>query len=111
MAVKVATGEMLLDAVVENPNVKAAVLVDDRGYIIEKRGTASSLKAIDDTDKTVDIENPLMNAGPSENLYLVQAGADFLIVVFDEHHSFERLKAAVDATLEQFDMAPALDDA
>ena len=108
MAVKVATAEMLLDSLIENPNVKAAVLVDDRGYIIERRGSAASLKQIGEEGKV-----PGADAGkspPSENLYLVEAGPDYLVVVFDERLNFERLKAAVDATLAQFEMAPSLDD-
>lgn len=106
MAVKVATQEMLLDALLENPNVKAAVLVDARGYIIEKRGHALSLKDLGEGDSA---DGPKSNA-PSENLYLVQADQDFLIVVFDDRLNFERLKASVDETLAQFDMAPAIDD-
>lgn len=107
MAVKVATAEMLLDSLLENPNVKAAVLVDSRGYIIERRGAAMSLKAISEDEATVQIDP---KKGPSENLYLVEAGLDFLIVVFDDRLNFERLKASVDGTLASFDMAPAPDE-
>lgn len=110
MAVKVATQQMLLDALMENSKVKAAVLVDDRGYIIEKRGTALSLRGNGDEEQALSVESPPKSSGPSENLYLVQAGTDFLIVVFDDRMNFERLKAGVDETLARFDMALPVDD-
>ncbi len=109
MAVKVATGELLLDSLLENPNVKAAVLVDTRGYIIEKRGSALSLKGLGAEEAGAPIADGAKK-GPSENLYLVEAGQDFLIVVFDDRLNFERLKSAVDETLAEFGMAPAVDD-
>lgn len=101
MAVEVATGELLLEELLKNPNIKAAVLVDDRGYILDKRGTALALKGSGGAQA--------YTGPPSENLYMVQAGPDFLIVVFDERLNFERLKASVDATLAEFDM-PVFED-
>jgi hypothetical protein len=105
MAVKVATAEMLLDSLMENQNVSAAVLVDDRGYIIDQRGSAACLKSADTTQAPAE-----RSKQPNENLYLVEAGEDFLIVVFDDRLNFERLKPVVDGTLAEFGMAPADDD-
>lgn len=110
MAVKVATSEMLLDSLMENPNVKAAVIVDLRGYIIDKRGAAASLKLIGSDEDTLPSSKPKSKKGPSENLYLVQAGDDFLVVVFDDRLNFERIKNSVDDTLAEFDMAPNLEE-
>ena len=103
MSVKVSTNDLLLDALMGDPNIKAATIIDDRGYIIDKRGAAFSLK--DDDDPTIDSADARI---PKENLYLVEAGENFLIVVFDEKLNFERIKRSVDATLGQFDMAPAV---
>ena len=99
MAVKVSTSELLLDALIDNPNIKATVLVDDRGYIIEKRGSAQCIR--DDDATMITSKKPAL-----ENVYLVEAGSDFLLVVFDERLNFERLKQSVDSTLGQFDLAP-----
>ena len=108
MAVKVAKGEMLLDSLLENPSIKAAVLVDDRGYVVEKRGAAACLKIAVD-DETVPVATTKSGAGPTENLYLVQAGTDYLVVVFEENLNFERFKESVDSILAEFDLAPAQD--
>lgn len=106
MAVKVAEGELVLDALLENPSIKAAVLVDSRGYVVEKRGAAASLKLASSADKTTDVASSTKKA-PNENLYLVQAGNDYLVVVFEDHNSFERLKSAVDGVLGEFGLAPS----
>jgi hypothetical protein len=100
MSVKVSTNDLLLDALLGDPNIKAAMIIDDRGYIIEKRGSAFSLKGDDPTLESASARVP------KENLYLVEAGENFLIVVFDEKLNFERIKKSVDDTLGQFDMAP-----
>lgn len=102
MSLKVSTSGMLLDTLLENPNIKAAVMLDDRGYILEKRGTAHCLKGSDNDDAT------LITAKRSglESLYLVQVGGDFLAVVFDERLNFERVKNGVDGVLGHFDLAP-----
>jgi len=105
--VKVATSELLLDSLLGNPNVKAAVLVDDRGYVIDKRGMAACLKIGGEGEQTAKVAAATARKQkPTENLYLVQAGDDFLIVVFDDRMNFERIKASVDTTLAEFDMAP-----
>ena len=106
MSVKVATTELLLDSLLENPNVKAAMLVDHRGYVIDRRGTALSLKVTAEDDERATAERTAATRGPNESLYLVQAGDDVLVVVFDERLNFERLKAAVDGILGEFDLAP-----
>lgn len=102
MAVKVSTAELLLDSLVDNPNIRAALVVDEAGYILEQRGNARSIRGTDDEEATV-----IMSKRPQmENIYLVEAGENFLIVVFDERMNFERLKTSVDSTLENFDLAP-----
>ena len=102
MTNKVSTTGLLLDTLLENPNVKAALLLDDRGYIIEKRGSAQCIKGEQDDDITLITSK---KAG-LESLYLVQIKKDFLVVVFDERLNFERLKTGVDNTLTQFNLAP-----
>jgi len=96
VVVKVSTSELLLDSLIDLQNVQAALLVDPRGYIIEKRGQSVAIK--DD-----DITEGNKKSGLS-NLYILRAGADYLIVVFDEKLNFERLKSSVDATFAQFDL-------
>lgn len=103
MAVKVATTDLLLDTLVENPNIRAALIVDERGYIIDKRGHAPSLRNVDPGDSTISVDG----RRPLDSLYMVEAGADILIVVFDEKLNFERLKKSVDDTLGEFGMAPS----
>lgn len=109
MPVKVATSELLLDSLLGHANVKAAVLVDDRGYVIDKRGIAACLKIGADGEGTAQLP-AAAKSKPTENLYLVQAGDDFLIVVFDDRMNFERIKEAVDGTLAEFDLAPSDDE-
>ena len=105
MSVKVATGELLLDALIEDERIKAAVLVDARGYVVERRGDARSLKGKDHRSEPTESSN---SAG--EHLYLVAAGEQFLVVVFEETTSFERLKSFVDGQLGEFGMALQLDE-
>lgn len=92
--VKVSTTGLMLDTLIDNPNIQAALIVDDRGYIIEKRGNSPAIKDIDVT------EGP-RKTGLS-NIYVVKTGDDFLIAIFDERLNFERLKQSVDETLLQF---------
>ncbi|MEZ4458613.1 MAG: hypothetical protein R3E66_02575 [bacterium] len=96
MVVKVSTSEMMLDALIENPNIVAALMVDDRGYIIDKRGHSAAIRDEDVTEGH-------KKSGTS-NLYIVRVAHDYLIVVFDERLNFERLKTAVDGTLAQFEI-------
>lgn len=102
MAVKVSTAELLLDSLVDNPNIRAALVVDGSGYILEQRGNARCVRFSNEDDDTGSVSK----RSQMENIYLVEAGEDFLIVVFDERMNFERLKNSVDSTLENFDMAP-----
>lgn len=96
MVVKVSTSELLLDSLIDHQNVQAALLVDSRGYIIEKRGHSPAIKDDDVTEG--------LKKGGLSNLYVLSAGTDYLIVIFDEKLNFERLKATVDATVQQFDL-------
>lgn len=111
MAVKVATGELVLDALLENPNIKAAMLIDERGYVIERRGDAQAIKSIgDDRDTVVTGDDDSAPKSPSENLYILHTGDEYLVVVFDDRLSFERIKQSVDATLGEFDLAPETEE-
>ncbi len=102
VAVKVSTAELLLDSLIDNPNIRAAIMVDENGYILEQRGNARCVRSVEDEEATIQMsKRPQM-----ENIYLVEAGENFLIVVFDERMNFERLKNSVDSTLENFDLAP-----
>lgn len=92
----------MLDALIEDERIKAAVLVDARGYVVERRGDARSLKGKDNGTAPTN--------GAGEHLYLVAAGEQFLVVVFEETTSFERLKSFVDGQLGEFGMAPQLDE-
>lgn len=108
MSVQVATGELLLDKILESPNIKAIALVDERGYVIESRGTAACFKFEHGRDETRPTEAG--DAPPTENVYLVAAGDEFLIVVFDDRMNFERIKESVDAALGEFGMAPSAEE-
>lgn len=84
----------MLDALFEDQRIKAAVLVDQRGYVVERRGEARSLKG--------GTPSAAPASGSGEHLYLVAAGEQFLVVVFDETTSFEGLKSFVDRQLGEF---------
>lgn len=108
MSVQVATGELLLDKILENSNIKAVAIVDERGYVIESRGTAACFKFDGGRDTTSTTDRAA--SAPTENVYLVEAGEDFVIVVFDDRMNFERIKESVDAALGEFDMAPHVEE-
>lgn len=92
--VKVSTTGLMLDTLVDNPNIQAALIVDERGYIIEKRGNSPAIKDVDVTEGS--------RKTALSNIYVVKTGDDFLITIFDERLNFERLKQSVDETLAQF---------
>lgn len=102
MSIKVSTHELLLDTLMENPNLKAALVLDDRGYIIAKRGKAHCVKGEEDDDATL----ITVKKGGLESVYLVEIKGEFLVTIFDERLNFERIKTNVDATLEKFELAP-----
>jgi len=109
MGVEVSTDELLLDSLMENSNIKAALVLDERGYIIEKRGSAKCIDAVGDDDKTQIIDTNAEKKQPTESLYLVEAGDDFLVVVFDDKLNFEHLKKSVDSSLAHFGFRPDAD--
>lgn len=100
MTIKVASSQDLLEKLMENEKIKAALLVDDRGYILDRRGHARALLEEDSTT--------IQDRSRMESIYLVQAGPDFLIVVFDDKLNFEKLKYDVDMALVEFGMAPEI---
>ena len=97
MSIKVETTGLLLDSMMADHHVKAALLVDARGYLIERRGSAMSLRDAGEDD-TISMSKDL------ENLYIVQIHENFLIIVFDEKMNFERIKTSVDDVLAGFEL-------
>lgn len=107
MSVEVAQTKLLLDALEATSNVKAVLIVDDRGYVIDRRGSAACLKLGDEADRTTKVAPVDPERRSYENLYIVSGGDDeFIIVVFDDRMNFERIKKAVDDTLDRFGLAP-----
>lgn len=102
MTVHVEKTSLLLDAVMGDPNVKCALVVDSKGYLIEKRGNAMCVRAQGEEDMTV-----TMTKSGFENLYVIEIDTDFLIVVFDERMNFERVKASVDEQVSRVVTAEA----
>lgn len=102
MTVHVEKTSLLLDAVMGDPNVKCAMVVDNKGYLIEKRGNAMCVRQQEEDDATV-----TMTKNGAENLYVQHLDPDFLIVVFDERMNFERVKASVDEQVERIHAAEA----
>lgn len=81
----------LLDHLAGHSLVKAALIIDDRGYIKERTGSARSVRT---TDRYTPVDRN--SAAPKESIYVAGAGEDFVVVVFDEGIQFEKLKADVD---------------
>lgn len=81
--------EKLLDALAESSLVKAALVLDHDGDVKGKRGQARVLEP-----------NATGEKKPTENVYLVELREHLLLVVFDEHVEFERLRKAVDMLIE-----------
>ena len=97
MMTSIATGGLLLETLTDNPNIKAAVLIDKQGYILEIRGDANCIRSGASDEVVASVPN-----NGFENVYVVTMGHDLLLVVFDERYNFERLKKSVDSTVSQF---------
>jgi hypothetical protein len=92
----------LMGALADHALVKAAVVVDRNGGVKARIGSALSLKA-GSTDQFVATSAP-KDQVPKENVYLVGAGADFLIAIFDEGVDFDSVKKDVDSLIEQLEV-------
>lgn len=94
----------LMGALADHALIKAAIVVDGSGAVKARVGKARSLKAkAGGTDQFVSTSAP-KNARPKENVYLVGAGADFLIVIFDDGIDFDSIKKDVDALVDELEL-------
>lgn len=88
----------------EHLSVKAALLLDSSGNIRSRIGNA---RAILKSGKRTD---PMIAPGAKganqarENIYLVGAGRDFLVVIFDEGVQFDGIKTYVDGMLRDLEL-------
>lgn len=106
MTVQVENTQLLLDALAATHNVKAVVVIDDRGYLIERRGSANCLKIGDESERTTRVAPVDPERGASENVYIVGAfDGEFIIIVFDDRMNFERIKSSIDEILMQFGLS------
>ena len=95
MNIQVDIHKMLLEAVLADPAIKAALVVDAQGSIVERLGSAMSLRQAGEEDATETMTTDL------ENVYIKTYGENFVIVLFDEKKSFERIKASVDDQVDR----------
>lgn len=86
---------MLLESILTDSAIKAALVVDARGTVVEKIGSAMSMRETGEEDAT-----ETMTAG-LENVYIKTYGENFVIVIFDEKKTFERIKASVDEQVDR----------
>lgn len=89
--------KMLLEAIFTDIAIKAALIVDRKGAVLERIGTAMSLRETSDEDATETFTAGL------ENVYIKTYGDNFVIVLFDEKKIFERIKASVDDQVDRYD--------
>ena len=88
--------KILLDSILENSGIKASIIVDAKGLLLQKSGNAMSLKDTAEDDETAMVTEGL------ENIYIKSLKDYFVIVFFDDKMSFERIKASVDDQVARF---------
>ncbi|MFU8805894.1 MAG: hypothetical protein ACNA8W_18925 [Bradymonadaceae bacterium] len=89
----------LLETLIKNELIKAAVIVDNKGRTKGRRGKARCLRLGEDEEQTQITSSTIKNA-PRESIYIAGAGKeDYLLVIFDEQVSFDSLKAHVDEAI------------
>ena len=90
------TTQKLLQALFESSLVKAAAIVTHGGEVLDRIGQAQvfDLRA-----------KPQPNKKPTENVYLVELKTqEMLLVVFEDHVEFERLRKSVDTLIGHHDL-------
>ncbi len=95
----------LMKSLEEHPLVKAALVVDEVGAVKSRIGSARSLirnAAGSTTELRATGNHPV--ASLKENIYLVGAGGDFLIVIFDDGVDFDHVKRDVDGLLADLEL-------
>jgi hypothetical protein len=91
-----------MGALADHALIKAALVVDHDGEIKARVGKARSLKAkAGGTDKFV--STSAKDSLPKENVYLVGAGEDFLIAIFDDGVDFDSVKKDVDSFIKELE--------
>ena len=88
----------------DSDRVKGAIIIDAHGSVKARIGAAHAFAAnLTRTDQFIapsdNEENP-----PKENVYLVGAGRNFLIALFDEDVEFDRVKKEVDTLLQSLEL-------
>ena len=96
MTVQINIYEKLLKDILSDTALKAVLVVDEKGFLIEKAGNAMCVRETNDNDATAMVTKGL------ENVYIKTIGRQFVIVLFDEKMSFERIKASVDEHIARF---------
>lgn len=90
----------MMGALEEHAHIKAALVVDRAGSVRARVGRARALKA------TAGATEQMVATGldAKENVYLVGAGKDFLIVIFDDGVDFDAIKRDVDALIADLEL-------
>lgn len=87
----------------EHHSVKAALLLDASGNIRLRVGNARAIKR--GANATRPMAAPSARANHArENIYLVGAGRDFLVVLFEEDVQFDGIKTYVDNLLVDLEL-------
>jgi hypothetical protein len=93
----------LMAALSDHELVKAALVVNPSGTIKGRVGTARSLKSsAGGTDQFGPVSGQ-QDLRAKENVYLVGAGEDFLIAIFDDGVDFDGVKKDVDSLIEDLE--------
>lgn len=85
----------LLKSLVESSLVKAAAVLDHGGRIHSQLGSA----------KVFDLGAEPGTKKPNENVYLVELIEHMLLVVFEDHIEFERLRKSVDTLITHYKLS------
>jgi len=88
----------------EHLSVKAALLLDASGNIRLRVGNARAIK--NSAKQTNPMVAPTSRGANQarENIYLVGAGRDFLVVLFEEDVQFDGIKTYVDTLLSDLEL-------
>lgn len=88
--------QQLLQALFESSLVKAAAIVTHGGEVLDRIGQA----------KVFDLRaRPQAGKKPTENVYLVELlTQEMLLVVFEDHVEFERLRKSVDTLIAHHEL-------
>lgn len=96
----------LLDLLITNELIKAAIIIDELGRAKGRRGRARCIRLDEGDGKETMLLSPPTKAS-RESVYIAAAGDnDYLLVIFDEQISFDSLKIQVDEAISKAGLNP-----